>query len=115
VSFDRDRTEELAVESRKLETPPSPPQRTSRTRQSSCSSCKLRLRRLTRISRTQETPTLSPLQNILKNVKKYHAESRKIAVKVYKVRDETEELDIRRTLKTTTLKTHIINIKKKQV
>ena len=54
----------------------------------------LRLRRSTRISRKQETPTLSPLQNILKNVKNNHAEPKKTDVKVFGERARTEETDM---------------------
>ena len=63
-----------------------------------CSSCQLRLRRSTRISRKQETPTLSPLQNILKNVKNNHAESKKIAVKVFGERARTKETDVKKQI-----------------
>ena len=96
-----------------LETPPSPPPRTSRTRLLRYSSCKLGLRRSTRISRKQETPTLSPLQNILKKVKNNHAESKKIGVKVFGERARTEETDVKKQNAGNIALTTLQNIKNK--
>jgi hypothetical protein len=83
----RDESEELAVESRTLETPPSPSPRPVRTRLTRCASCKLRLR----LRRSTSTP--SPIQYIFKKAKNSHAEPKKIAVKVYGEKTRTEEID----------------------
>jgi hypothetical protein len=93
-----DRTKELAVESRTLETMPPPPSRTSRiilTRWLRGTS----LRSSTIGGRTLTTTTLNT--RIIIIIENKHAESKKIAVKENKfdevfARDKSEELDVQK-------------------
>jgi hypothetical protein len=97
------------VESRTLETPPSPPTRPSRTILTGWLQGTT-LRSPTWRSRKLKTTTLKTRTIIAKN---NHAESKKIAVKVFGERTRTEETNVKKQNAGNTALTALQNIKNK--